>query len=179
MIGSKGGRPPGTGATKTRRREDGSKDEPRRSRGSVMGAARARPAMATPPSGSKPIPAETEQAAAVAVDAAVQVHRELGPGFTESIYQSCLLQELSERGVDVDSEVSFPVEYKGTTGHGTLRLDILVNQCLVLELKSIESVGRVHRKQLLAYLKVTGHRLGLLLNFNVPLMKEGIHRVIR
>lgn len=113
------------------------------------------------------------------VDSAIQVHRELGPGFSESIYQSCMVQELTERGIPVRSEVSVPVTYKGQAGHGTLRLDMLVDERLVVELKSVESIDRLHRKQLLSYLKVTGHRLGLLLNFEVPLMKDGIRRVIR
>lgn len=128
---------------------------------------------------TKPVPSETEQAAAVTVDSAVQAHRELGPGFSESFYQSCMVQELTDRGIPVRSEVSVPVTYKDQAGHGTLRLDLLVDERLVVELKSVETIGRLHRKQLLSYLKITGHRLGPLLNFEVPLMKDGIRRVIR
>lgn len=137
------------------------------------------PSVDEPEIGSSPVPGRVERAAATVVDSAIEVHRELGPGFTESVYQSCLVQELERRDVPVRSEVSVPVVYKGEAGHGALRLDLLVDSCLVVELKSVERLQRVHRKQLLGYLKLTGHRLGLLLNFEVPLMKDGIRRVIR
>lgn len=127
----------------------------------------------------RPVPERTEQAASNVVDAAIQVHRALGPGFTESIYQSCLIQELQDRGVPVRSELAVPVQYKGKGGHGALRLDMLVDERLIVELKAVQDLDPVHKKQLLAYLKLTGHRLGLLLNFEVPLMKDGIRRVIR
>lgn len=120
-----------------------------------------------------------EQAASVVVDAAIEVHRELGPGFSEVIYRSCMVQELRSRGVEVRPEVSVTVTYKGQSDHGNLRLDLLVDGELVVELKSVQELGRVHRKQLSAYLEVTGRELGLLLNFDVPLMKDGIQRVIR
>lgn len=112
------------------------------------------------------------------VDAAYAVHSELGPGLLESIYEACLLIELKDRALKVRRQVDVPVVYKGqTTGTG-VRMDLLVESAVVVELKAIDAVLPVHKAQILTYLKLTGHRLGLLINFNVTKIKYGIHRVI-
>ena len=112
------------------------------------------------------------------VDAAFAVHSELGPGLLEIVYEQCLLIELQERGLGVDRQVDLPVIYKGqSTGTG-FRIDLLVENSIVLELKAIDTILPVHKAQILTYLKLTDHRLGLLINFNVTKIKHGIHRVI-
>ncbi|MEE4274052.1 MAG: GxxExxY protein [Thermoanaerobaculales bacterium] len=112
------------------------------------------------------------------VDAAFAVHSELGPGLLENIYEQCLLIELRNRDLEVKRHVDVPVVYKGdTTGTG-IRIDLLVEDSIVVELKAVETVLPVHKAQVLTYLKLTGHRLGLLINFNVSEIKQGIHRVI-
>ncbi len=107
------------------------------------------------------------------------IHSELGPGLLESVYQSCMVVELKTMGMSVRSEVPVPVYYRGqrVTEEG-LRLDLLVNDQVIVELKSVEEVQPVHKKQLLTYLRLTQKPLGLLINFNVPLLKDGITRVI-
>jgi GxxExxY protein len=112
------------------------------------------------------------------VDAAVQVHKNLGPGLLESVYRECLVYELQKRGLRVEVEVQVPIIYDGVPLKSALRLDLLVDGEVIVELKSIEDVLAVHRAQLLSYLKLTNKRLGLLLNFNVPLIKNGIHRIV-
>ena len=105
------------------------------------------------------------------------VHKALGPGLLESIYQACLAYELSKRGLTVQQQVSLPVHYDGLTLDAGLRLDLLVNNAVIVELKAVEQVLPVHRAQALTYLKLTGHRLALLINFNVVLIKHGIERI--
>lgn len=112
------------------------------------------------------------------VDAAVQVHKKLGPGLLESVYRECLVYELQKRGLRVEVEVQVPIVYDGVPLKSALRLDLLVEAEVIVELKSIEDVLAVHRAQLLSYLKLTNKRLGLLLNFNVPLIKSGIYRLV-
>jgi len=112
------------------------------------------------------------------VDAAVQVHKKLGPGLLESVYRECLVYELQKRGLRVEVEVRVPIVYDGVPLKSALRLDLLVDSEVIVELKSIEDVLAVHRAQLLSYLKLTNKRLGLLLNFNVPLIKNGIYRLV-
>ena len=116
------------------------------------------------------------QIAKTAVDAAIAVHRELGPGLLESVYEAVLAHELRERGLAVRTQVPVPVEYKGLRFEQGFRADVIVNDKLILELKSIESVTNAHKKQLLTYLRLTGMKLGLLLNFGEALMKNGITR---
>jgi GxxExxY protein len=121
---------------------------------------------------------ELDQYARVVVNAALEVHRDLGPGFAEAVYERALAMELTARGVLFKRQVLAVVHYKGKpVGHG--RLDLLVADRLVIELKAVDSIAPVHRAQLLSYLRVTGHPLGLLINFNVRLLRDGIVRVIR
>ena len=117
-----------------------------------------------------------EHVASVIVDAAIKVHSALGPGLLESVYQACLAHELDIHGLKVEREVKCPIRYGELTLDGGLRLDLVVEGLAIVELKAVEKILPVHEAQLLTYLKLSGHRLGLLLNFNVPLMKEGIHR---
>jgi GxxExxY protein len=124
------------------------------------------------------IPESANLAAEIVVDAALTVHRALGPGLLESVYSVCLAHELRKRGCRVLREVSLPVSYDGILLDTGLRLDMLIDDCLVVELKAVEQLLPVHHAQLLTYLKLTGHRLGLLINFNTPLIRDGIRRVV-
>lgn len=113
------------------------------------------------------------------IGAAIKVHQELGPGLLESIYQRCLLIELQSMGIKAEIEVPVEVKYRGQLiDELGYRLDLLVEGCLIVELKSVEVVKPVHKKQLLTYLKLTGCRLGLLMNFNEVLLKDGITRIV-
>ncbi len=120
---------------------------------------------------------EVDDVARVVVDAAFKVHTTLGPGLLENVYEVCLDHELSKRGLKTERQVSLPVIYDGENLDAGLRLDLLVEDCLVVELKAVEAMLPVHKAQLLTYLKLTSHRLGLLINFNVPLIKDGIKRI--
>ena len=126
----------------------------------------------------EPIPASTEEVARQIVDAAFKVHVTLGPGLLESVYETCLVHELRKRGLPVSTQVTLPIEYDGLVIDSGLRLDLLVEDAVVVELKAAERLLPVHTAQILTYLKLTGHRLGLLINFNVPLIKDGIKRVV-
>lgn len=126
----------------------------------------------------EPIPAEVETAAKALVDAAYSVHRELGPGLLESVYEACLCHELSLRGIQFQSQVALPVKYREIQLNGGLRLDLVIENRLIVELKADETILPVHEAQVLTYLKLSGHRLGLLLNFNVPRIKDGIKRIV-
>lgn len=106
------------------------------------------------------------------------MHRALGPGLLESVYQCCLVHELSTRGISVQRDVRVPIVYDGQELDAHFRLDLLVADALVLELKSVENTLPVHTAQLLTYLKLTGHRRGLLINFNVPRLMDGVTRVV-
>lgn len=111
------------------------------------------------------------------IGAAIEVHRELGPGLLESAYEAALAHELTARGVAFARQVPVPVSYKGLPlTDCAYRLDFLVADALVLEIKAVESIEPIHEAQLLTYLRVTGKRVGLLINFNVPLLKNGIRR---
>lgn len=113
------------------------------------------------------------------IGAAIDVHRELGPGLLESVYQACLVLELRNRGFVVGAEIPLPVHYRGHVVHNEgFRVDLLVDDRIVVELKSVEKVLPVHLKQLLTYLRLASKPIGLLINFNVPLLKDGIQRVI-
>lgn len=120
----------------------------------------------------------TEELAKMVIGPVIEVHRELGPGLLKSAYQACLIKELEEIGLTVKSEISLPIVYKGLKLDHGYRIDILVEDKLVLELKAVEALTDVHIAQMLTYLKLGDHRLGLLLNFHVKLMKHGIKRVI-
>jgi GxxExxY protein len=113
------------------------------------------------------------------IGAAITVHRELGPGLLESVYHSCLLIELRSLALSVQSEIPVPIEYRGQTitKEGFV-MDLLVENTIIVELKSLEELHPVHEKQLLTYLRLAKKPLGLLINFNVPTLKDGIRRVI-
>jgi len=125
----------------------------------------------------KPIPSETNEIARQIVDAAFAVHTALGPGLLESVYEVCLAHELRKRGLTVRQQVVLPVHYDGVRLDAGLRLDLLVNDTVIVEIKAVENLLPVHKAQALTYLKLTGCRLALLINFNVPVIKEGIHRL--
>jgi GxxExxY protein len=120
----------------------------------------------------------TEAAASAAIECAFRVHRQLGPGLLESIYEICLLQELKKSGLHFESQKALPVIYGDLTLEAGLRLDIIVEKSVILEIKAVETLLPIHQAQLLTYLKLTGLRLGLLINFNTALLKDGIKRVI-
>ena len=113
------------------------------------------------------------------IDAALNVHKALGPGLLESVYLSCVRMELTQKGLTALSEVPIPVFYRGQKidDHG-FRIDLLVEDRIIVELKSVEKILPVHKKQLLTYLRLADKELGLLINFGVALLKDGIHRVI-
>ena len=112
------------------------------------------------------------------IKAAITVHKELGPGLLESVYQACMIIELRHMALDVRSEVPIPIEYRGqeVSGEG-FRTDLLVEDAVIVELKSVEKAQDVHKKQLLTYLKLTEKKLGLLINYNEVLLKDGITRI--
>lgn len=114
----------------------------------------------------------------IVVDAAVQVHRELGPGLLETVYEVVLAKELEQRGLKIARQVPVPVVYRGIRFDEGFRADIIVEGMVILELKSVEQIAKVHTKQVLTYLRLTGLRLGFLLNFGAALMKDGIERVV-
>ena len=110
------------------------------------------------------------------IGAAIAVHRALGPGLLESAYQECLCQELALRGIPFEREVPLPLEYKGIRCECGYRLDILVAGAVVVEVKAIEAIAPIHEAQLLTYLRLGAWSVGLLMNFNVVVLKDGIRR---
>ncbi|MGN8225029.1 GxxExxY protein [Gracilimonas sp. BCB1] len=112
------------------------------------------------------------------IGAAIRVHKELGPGLLESAYQECLFYVLKKEGLSVEKEKPIPVKFEDVELDCGYRIDLLVENRLVLELKAVENLTKVHFAQVLSYLKLGDYRLGLLLNFNVSLMKKGIKRII-
>jgi GxxExxY protein len=112
------------------------------------------------------------------VDAAYKVHCALGPGLLEQIYETCLVKELLKKKLKVSRQVSVPVVYDGEELELGFRLDLLVEDSVVIELKAVESLLPVHHAQVLTYLKLSGKKLGSLVNFNVPLIKQGIKRIV-
>ena len=112
------------------------------------------------------------------VDASLQIHRDLGPGLLESVYLRVLTWELSQRGFSVHAQKNVPFEYKGLSFQSGLRVDLLVNEIVIVELKSVEAVAPVHLKQVLTYLRLLKLPVGLLINFGMPTLKQGIHRVV-
>ncbi len=121
---------------------------------------------------------DMETIASMTVDAGLKVHRRLGPGLLESAYEHCLAYELSLRGAKVDRQVFLPITYEGLTIEAGYRVDLLVGGLVIVEIKAVDQFAPVHTAQLLTYLKLSGLHLGLLLNFNVPLFKLGVKRVI-
>ena len=127
----------------------------------------------------EPIPLEVEKVATRVLDAAFAVHRSLGPGLLELVYERCLCHELSKQGTSFRTQVTMPVIYDGVRIDSGLRLDLFVEEVVVVELKAVAHLESIHEAQLFTYLKLTNTRLGLLINFNVQLLKEGIKRVVR
>ena len=128
--------------------------------------------------GYPPIPAETERIAALVVDAAYAVHKALGAGLLESVYEPCFCYELQKRGLRFARQVAVPIIYDGVKLQETLRLDIVVEDQIICELKAVDQIVPVHQAQLLTYPKLANKRLGFLINFNVPLIKNGIKRMV-
>jgi GxxExxY protein len=124
------------------------------------------------------IPARTEAAARVAVDGAVQVHKTLGPGLLESAYEHCLAYEIGRRGLSVKRQVALPVIYEGEQLDAGYRLDLVIDGAVIIEVKSIDALAPIHDAQVLTYLKLSGLRIGLLMNFNVTLLKQGLKRFV-
>jgi len=118
------------------------------------------------------------EVATVVVDASYQIHSRLGAGLLESVYRRILAYELTKCGLKVSSEVSIPFRYDGIEFDEGFRADLIVEKKVILELKSVENSAPVHKKQLLTYLKITGLKLGLLINFGSPLIKNGITRLV-
>jgi len=114
----------------------------------------------------------------IVVDAAIAVHRGLGPGLLETVYEVVLAKELGERGLAVERQIPIPIEYSGFRFDEGFRADIVDEGKVILELKSIEAINNAHKKQLLTYLKLTNMKLGYLLNFGEALMKDGITRIV-
>ena len=112
------------------------------------------------------------------IGGAIEVHRALGPGLVESAYQECLKHELELRNLHYESEVYVPIRYKGLLVGNAYRLDLLIENEIIVELKSIDKITDVHKAQLLTYLRLTGCKLGLLMNFNVILLKNGATRIV-
>lgn len=112
------------------------------------------------------------------IGSAIEVHRNLGPGLLESTYEECLAFELQERKLKVERQLELPILYKGNQLDQNYRIDLLVDNQVVIELKSVNKIEPIHDAQLLTYLKLANKRYGLLLNFNVPIMKQGIKRLL-
>lgn len=111
------------------------------------------------------------------VDAAMKVHTKLGPGLLESAYEACLAYELRQRGLQVATQVALPIRYEGVELDAGYRLDLLVESQVIVELKAVEKMIPLYDAQLLSYLKLSGHKIGLLINFNVVRLKDGLRRL--
>jgi GxxExxY protein len=112
------------------------------------------------------------------IGAAIAVHRELGPGLLEATYEACLWHELNAQGISAQRQLAVPVVYKGVEIDCGYRIDLLVEDELIMELKSVETLQPIHEAQLVTYLKLSGSRLGLLINFNTKVLKQGIRRLV-
>ena len=121
---------------------------------------------------------QLERIVSMAYEAAFRVHRKLGPGLLESVYEACLEHELKKMGLKVLRQVVLPVIYDGVKLEAGLRIDLLVEDVLIVEVKAVENIHPVFKAQVITYLKLTECLLGLLMNFNVPLIKDGISRII-
>lgn len=119
-----------------------------------------------------------EQLGSAIVNAAFKVHKELGPGLLERVYEVCIAHELKKAGYTIIRQVDIPIKYDGIIFEEGLRLDLLVEEKVIVEIKAVDQVNPVWQAQVLSHLKLTGLRLGYLINFNVPLIKHGIKRVI-
>ena len=111
------------------------------------------------------------------IGAAIEVHKTLGPGLLESAYEECFCRELELKKIPYERQKELPIEYKGVRLNCGYRLDVIVSNKVILEIKSCESILPIHEAQLLTYLKLTGIKIGILINFNVPMLKDGIKRI--
>ena len=114
----------------------------------------------------------------IVVTTAITIHKDLGPGLLESVYETILAKELEKSGLSVKRQVTVPIKYKGITFQEAFRADLIVENKVIIELKSVENINNAHKKQVLTYLRLTGIKLGYLLNFGAGLMREGIFRII-
>ena len=114
----------------------------------------------------------------IVVDAAIKVHSTLGPGLLESAYEACLAYELRKRGLKVETQVPLPIHYDDVHTEVGYRMDVVVENAVIVELKSVDAIAPIHKAQLLTYLKLSDHKVGLLINFNVELLKHGITRMV-
>jgi GxxExxY protein len=120
---------------------------------------------------------ENDDLAGKIIAAAIEVHRHLGPGLLESAYERCLAIELRQRGIPFERQKDLPLSYKGESVHAAYRLDLVIDNELILELKTVEKFEPIHTAQALTYLRLTGIKTALLINFNTPLLKDGIKRI--
>jgi GxxExxY protein len=127
---------------------------------------------------NKPIAQEVNHIGKQIVDSAIKIHKELGPGLLESAYQEVITYELRLRGLSVECEVPLPIVYFGVNIQVGYRIDMLINSVVIIENKTVDQILPIHKAQLLTYLKLSGNRLGFLLNWNVTLMKYGITRMV-
>jgi GxxExxY protein len=112
------------------------------------------------------------------IGAAIEVHKTLGPGLLESIYEECLCIEFGKRSMPFERQKEINIEYKGVRLESKYRIDLVVSKMIVVELKTVDELAPIHEAQILSYLKLTGLKVGLLINFNVPILKEGIKRLV-
>lgn len=124
------------------------------------------------------IPLRTEEVSKAIVDSAIKVHTALGPGLLESVYETCLSYEIKSRGFKIENQVCLPVIYEGITVDSGLRLDLMVEDCVIVEIKAVENIIPLYKAQLLTYIKMTRIRVGLLINFNVIHLRDGITRLV-
>ena len=134
--------------------------------------------MADPLTPHDALPPQVEQWARLVVDAGLKVHKALGPGLLESAYEHCLAHELLGRGLSLRRQVALPLVYDGVTLDAGYRIDLLVEEAIILEIKAVDSLTRLHKAQALTYLKLSSLRLCFLMNFNVELFKDGLRRVV-
>ena|ERR1035437_1816550 len=125
-----------------------------------------------------PLYAKAHSWSAKVIGAAIEVHREKGPGLLESIYEKCLMRELALQQIPAVQQIAIPIEYKGFVFEENLRFDIFVDQCLIIEIKAAESVLPIHKAQLLSYMRLVNAPLGLLINFHELTLKDGLTRLI-
>jgi GxxExxY protein len=121
---------------------------------------------------------EYEDIAKAIVDSAIKVHKNIGPGLLESVYQKCLVYELKKAGFRVATEVFLPVKYDGIRIDAGFRIDMIVNEAVIIENKTVESLQPIHKAQIITYLKLGGYRLGFLINWNEVMLRNGIKRII-
>jgi GxxExxY protein len=125
-----------------------------------------------------PVPPEAERVGKAVLDAAFKVHTALGPGLLESVYETCVAFELTQRGLTAPTQMALPVTYQGIKMDAGLRPDMIVEESVIIEFKSVDTMHPIFEAQLITYLKLTGIRLGFLINFNVVHLKDGIKRIV-